>query len=276
MKLNGILLLLLIPLMGLSQTYQKTLKPGKSWEVCEPIGMGVTSTTPYVTICDTIINSTQYYNVYQYSGSPSSNLFLLQGFVREDSLTQKLYFLDTNSVNEKLIVDYTLVVGDSFNYRGNMYGVVLVDTMSTVLGPRKTIHFDGYGFGNPYLRFIEGQGNGFWGVAKNHDGWGMEAVCGTNDNSGVSCGNVLPIDNIIKKEQSIQVYPNPFNESISIELDYNKGITNHIGNIYDLTGKRVATFDIQKQKNIQVNHLSLGVYFLRIEGFKSIKLIKQN
>ena len=273
--MKSFVLFILLPFFSLSQNYQKTLKADKEWDICEPIGMGAMQNTRYTISCDTTILSKTYYNIYSISYQNPSPSFTLTGFVREDTLAQKLYFLDSNAVQEELIVDYSLGVGDSFMYRNNNYEVVLIDTQFIASGVRKVIHFEGMGTG-PYLRFIEGVGNGFWGIANNHIGWGGgEAVCSVLDNSSYSCAYILPVYSLEDALEQSRVYPNPFSTSFTIDIKTRHPSQDYLGIVYTSYGKKVATLSLYNQKEIDLKQLATGIYYLKIPGFKPIKLIKQ-
>lgn len=274
------LFFLIIPFLGISQTYEHTLKEEKRWHISEHIGMGVISDLYYVTTCDTSINSKNYFRLDQvYLNSPQYPSNLL-GFVREDTIAQKVYFLNINDTSEELIIDYTLTVGDSFNFvnYSTYIDVVHVDTLFVNGKYRKAIHFRGYGQGGPYPRFIEGMGNGFWGVHRNYNSSGTEYNHGGPDQSGFTCAFTTPIQKINKEERTLSTFPNPFSNSIRIELDDYKpsGILVKKGVIYDFTGRIVKVFEIEKNKTLSLDFLTNGLYFLKVDGFKTVKIVKQS
>jgi hypothetical protein len=272
---------LLIPFIGTSQNYEHTLKEEKRWHISQDIGMGATANNYYVTTCDTSINSKNYFRLDEVFPSSSQYNPVLIGFVREDSIAQKVYFLDTNDLSEELIIDYTLSVGDSFNFvnYSSYLDVVHVDTLFMNGKFRRAIHFQGYGQGIPYPRFIAGMGNGFWGVNRNYNAFfGRGYNHGGLEQSGFNCAYTTPIQETLKEEHTFNSFPNPFTNSIQIELnDYKQsGVLVKKGVIYDFTGKIVKVFEIEKNKTLSLESLSNGMYFLTIEGFKTIKIIKQS
>lgn len=275
------LFLFLIPFLGIAQTYEHTLKEEKRWHISKSIGMGISIDNYYVTTCDTSINAKNYFRLDEiFSLNPQYNPVLI-GFVREDTTAQKVYFLNTNDLSEELIIDYTLSVGDSFNFvnYSSYLEVVHVDTLFFNGKLRKTIHFEGYGQGIPYPRFIAGMGNGFWGVNRNYPpSLGAGYNHGGLEQSGFTCAHATPIQKIHKEEQALRTFPNPCSNSIHIELgDYKTSETlTKKGVIYDFTGKIVKTFEIEKEKVLALHSLIDGMYFLKVDGFKTMKIIKHN
>jgi len=275
------LFLLLIPFIGTTQTYEHTLKEEKKWDISQSIGMGVTIHNYYVTTCDTSINSKNYFRLDEVFPLNSQYNPVLIGFVREDTTAQKVYFLDTNDLSEELIIDYTLSVGDSFNFvnYSSYLDVVHVDTLYLNGKFRKTIHFEGYGQGIPYPRFVEGMGNGFWGVNRNYNAsFGAGYNHGGTEQSGFTCAYTTPLQKVHKEAQTLRTFPNPFTNSIHIELvDYKQYETlAKKGIIYDFTGKIVTVFEIEKEKELSLDFLINGMYFLRVDGFKTVKIIKKD
>lgn len=275
------LFFLLIPFVGISQNYEHTLKEEKRWHISQDIGMGVTINNYYVTTCDTTINAKTYFRLDEVFPLNSQYSPILIGFVREDSVAQKVYFLDTNDINEELIIDYTLSVGDSFNFvnYSSYLDVVHVDTLLMNGKMRRVIHFEGYGQGSPYPRFIAGMGNGFWGVNRNYNSsLGAGYNHGGLEQSGFNCAYTTPIQKINQEERTLSAFPNPFSNSIRIELDDYKpsGTLVKKGVIYDFTGRIVKVFEIEKNKTLSLDFLTNGLYFLKVDGFKTTKIVKQS
>lgn len=75
-----------------------------------------------------------------------------------------------------------------------------------------------------------------------------------------------------------KIYPNPFTNEINIAIEALQGSkTNFKGKVYDIMGKEVGDYIINKKMAIG-NNLSAGVYILELtkEGYsKKIKIIKQ-
>jgi len=82
-------------------------------------------------------------------------------------------------------------------------------------------------------------------------------------------------DNTIN-EKKIKVFPNPVNNQL--EIRFANFSDTYQGTIYDLTGKKVHTFNHQSsQKTIDVSFLKSGFYLLNIKtnGYsKNFKILK--
>jgi hypothetical protein len=82
--------------------------------------------------------------------------------------------------------------------------------------------------------------------------------------------NTLSFENIDDKLE-LSVYPNPTSSYISLSnLNSEKKYT-----IYDVTGKEIDSGLINQYSNIFVHHLEMGIYFLKLENYKTLKFIKK-
>ncbi len=72
----------------------------------------------------------------------------------------------------------------------------------------------------------------------------------------------------VKKQDTIKVYPSPFNNVLNIEsTNYNPNFK-----IYDALGKLLIKGSGSK---VDVSELKKGVYLIKVENFKAIKIIKE-
>ncbi|TXD90300.1 T9SS type A sorting domain-containing protein [Subsaximicrobium wynnwilliamsii] len=89
----------------------------------------------------------------------------------------------------------------------------------------------------------------------------------------------LGIDDFELSESSIQLYPNPVGNVLTIKNVNNLELDN--AQITDVTGKVITTFDLKNMgltKEISLEDLSSGMYFLKINGLNSSvtkRVIKQ-
>ncbi|MEO1410553.1 MAG: hypothetical protein AAFW73_11780 [Bacteroidota bacterium] len=102
------LILALLPLSA------QTVRVGAGWEVKIGQGMGSYGIVRQLVSCDTLQHNGQVYHWLAVSGSDCGP----SGYVREDSLHEKVYFIpaDDPNLEELLIADYSLEVGDSFYF----------------------------------------------------------------------------------------------------------------------------------------------------------------
>lgn len=116
----------------------------------------------------------------------------------------------------------------------------------------------------------------YWSISIPSDGlWKWQVTYNGQTEVHEFTVGTLGIENIEKDK--ISVYPNPFNDIISINSNTSIGkITLH-----DILGKVINTYNniIEKDKSINTSELSKGIYFLTIESEtskkKTIKLIKK-
>ena len=73
--------------------------------------------------------------------------------------------------------------------------------------------------------------------------------------------------------KQLKVAPNPFSEKITIKWEIGSSVVLYESNllcIYDLSGKLIET----TRSNIVANNLKPGIYFLKAEGYKPVKIVK--
>ena len=73
------------------------------------------------------------------------------------------------------------------------------------------------------------------------------------------------------KSGKVQVYPNPVTDKMIISTENNDTETFSIVN---LLGQNVQTGQLNGQKEVSVNELSAGTYFLKV-GAETIKFVKR-
>lgn len=97
---------------------------------------------------DTIIGVKSYKFFFHDYYSPGFNTNELIGFIREDTLTQQVFFMKTDGTTEKKLYDFSLDVGDTINlefqnsnpsFPTGTYEVYSTNTVLTNAGPRKQI-----------------------------------------------------------------------------------------------------------------------------------------
>lgn len=94
-----------------------------------------------------------------------------------------------------------------------------------------------------------------------------------------SYSNVVRIDEEVSADAGLRTYPNPFNETITV--DFSAEETSVIAiEVFDLTGKQVlnVTKDVVEGRNLlvirEVSELKNGVYFMRIKNGETYQLVK--
>ncbi len=108
----------------------------------------------------------------------------------------------------------------------------------------------------------EGTANNYDGVLKNGAAW----VTTNNACFGVS------VQEINGNQHSLVIFPNPANETISIDAKITEPI---IVTIFDVAGKIVAIHQLESSNNpIDISTLKSGVYFVQIQNSKLLETSK--
>ena len=265
---------LIFPVVINAQFYEKTLIKGNYWDVdCYYFFSNEKIIeTRYSITCDTIINNKNYYIVY---GDP---LYFPQGhpfpcdrvtgFVREDTIEQKVYRLEVGATDEKLIVNYKLEIGDTFQINGNERVIDSIGVAYFYEKNRKVIYTSGDS--GHYELFIEGIGYAGSGL--------FYTTCGNLldfQNSDLDCDSFLEVSNIVT-DNAIIIYPNPTSCRLRIELIDGGSNVAKRGVIRNTNGQVMKTFFIRYFQDIDVHNFLEGLYFIEIEQFKTMKFLKNN
>ncbi|MFI5222459.1 MAG: hypothetical protein ACHQK8_09050, partial [Bacteroidia bacterium] len=212
-------------------------KTSTSWTSTRDIPDATTTDSVFTTF-DTVFGGHNYKKVI-------GKYFGVNGFIREDTASGKAWFY-ANIVTypytkdtECLIMNLSLSVGDSFgfnftSYYGKLY-FVKVDSVYFVTG-RKYIRFKydllyGTAGEEGKFTFIEGIGSTA-GILFQHYSWNPFLLCKFMDGQKEYSNNFFQgrcwVDLVgieeKKSNQSLNIFPNPFNGSITISFN---------GNIYE-------------------------------------------
>lgn len=240
--------------------YQQTVIPGAKWTIRKGQGMGSFGYSEMAISCDTLrANEKEYLAVQLLSDVNGATCAL--GYVREDTIEQKLYFIPEEDENQQeiLIVDYSLEKGDTFvNYRGIEYIVDTVREIDFFGQPTKFIDFglmasDG---------FIVGFGSYMSGPVLNCEGF-------TNiddyEVSETACSQLTGSEESIFK-RAIRISPNPAYDQLSIELGAS-GESAFMLRIFSAQGYQLMQTRLNRGGNsIELNHLPKGLLFLEFSN----------
>lgn len=143
------------------------------------------------------------------------------------------------------------------------------------------------------IRFTNDGGKNWQSIYPNNGSYnvGYTSITFTNDNTGYLTSGRLPDGSIVykttnggtvsvanetniipEKFQISKVYPNPFNSTITLEINssYSSKYNNYVVEIYDVSGRKriIQKIDLNSLYNITVNvnfkGLETGVYFVRV------------
>lgn len=189
-----------------------------------------TVTTQISIIGDSIFNSHDYKEVNRYSEFSYDT-----GFLREDSLSEKVWFYDKSDSSEYLTMDLSLAKGDSFKIYSMFLEPKFIYVDSTFIrNGIKHIQFkDSYihicAPNDEKFEFIEGTGTNaglFYHYSWNGNSLGSYLLCQEKDGLKIY-GNELFQDSCsiqqvdvtrVFQEDEISVYPNPTKNFITIKF----------------------------------------------------------
>lgn len=176
---------------------------------------------------DSVLNSITYSKIYS-SGISNCLTFGYCGLLRDDTLSQKVYYVYPDSVNELLMYDFSVNVGDTINDIYNAFPLFyhVVDSVDQVtLGgvSRKRIRYiSGSPVMEPYI--IEGMGNASGLMAPlESPGELFDLTCFSYNGTSIyptSSSDCSLIDNVFDANSeyaTISIFPNPIHSIAMIE-----------------------------------------------------------
>ncbi len=278
-----ILFLLTIPFQSNAQKYRKMLGDSSVWFEVHVFEGAVT--TKNLIYGDSIVGGIHYKKLFFNGG------YNILAFVREDTLTQKIYLKRSDSLNllEKVLYDFSKKVGDSINI-GDVYGAPLrIEDMDTgyIIDSIKSRpmlsdslrYFYGHSLAHNknVVEWIECVGNPS-GLFKSVYNFGMWNFTSCKFSDGIHQYKIpkgityydqlldttcyLYIDGGINQIENnyFSIYPNPFTNKLTLE---GKPLQNCKGEVYDITGKLLETVIINGNE-INFNNYYNGLVLIRI------------
>ena len=238
---------------------------------------------------DTLINNINYNKVYKngYShehcvtgGNVNNWTFydsIYQGGLREDINSKKIYYLQPSGVNECLLYDFNLNVGDTLkdDCQLQIYGIVIsIDSIMIGSAYRKKLNLS---VGTPPFGLIEGIGTTGGLLEKLYDfEAGSILLCFKQNNQTLYpdtttlCDLITSAPYVENEVQDVKIFPNPVSEEINISFNLQKPTDVKL-QIYDSLGQKIKEFLEEKQTkglnkiDFSVEDIPKGIYFLRIK-----------
>ena len=237
-------------------------------------------TTEVYTIDESLlIDSNKYYKINRFE-----NLFIC--FVREDTTKKKIYLRLNDTENDIVLYDFSLNLDNEINIIGlnnnltdtmsyGKYVVVNVDSISTLGGIRKKLELSRNN--SPNITWIEGIGNINDFLTPYPTDSERELTCFYKNGIKVyfkkcswcdndECEITTDINSMINNE-SLIVYPIPFQNTINIEANKEKTLYVSLCNPIGVCVFK-NLFENQTFININLSGLPDGIYILRIKGSK--------
>jgi len=151
------------------------------------------------------------------------------GSLREDPVANKVYFVIKDSVSENVFFDYNIIEGDTIPNMWEMYPVMTVDSLDSVLvnsSYRKRWNFHLPNLNYSYI--IEGIGHSDGFIERYQTGFPTDLVCVKENSttvfdsgydSFIGCNLINGINEIEQESSKFSIVPNPFTESTLIKIE---------------------------------------------------------
>jgi len=321
MKTKAILLLLVFFALMCGKTQAQAYTPfpdsNAVWYELTETYINYPDTTQYQTklygiFDDTLINNQLYKKLYLNDGlidstiqlsSPNTVYFCA---LRQDTALKKVYFIPKDSLNELVLYDFGVNVGDTiFVY--NEWGAKVKGWCyckgPTMIGGknRNTICIQTFNIHSFFHICVEGVGNirglfeTFYEFSSNKavscltindslyykfDGnfiWGI--LLDTNFYSECyNNGYIITVDAASHNVgQEINIFPNPFSNITHITFSEYFQMDNVTIDIYDIHGKQVMSIKEMKSHQITLNKADFrisGIYLIKVNNHKQMKIFK--
>ncbi len=270
------------------------IRDGFEWEVHNTDVNSICVTTGGASFFfgqDTIISDTVYKKVMgiplvsldQLNCPPyykDSSAIYRANFLLREEVENRRVFIRWDFVNETLLYDFGLEVGDTlfidpnsgdfFEY-GTFHVVTSVDAVSLNNGDiRKNLNYENW---QSTIESI-GPNNGIQhGGVDYLSGLGTILGCATENGevlwSGAGgCSGILSTSEA-EGNNSFSLFPNPATKEIWLELEDSRGTYTY--QVLDLAGKRWSEGQIiQAKKNLDISNLPVGVYMIQLSNDQGI------
>jgi hypothetical protein len=276
---------LIASLLTRGQEYVPIVDTTRTWNVAEiyPHGGGAT-TFEYFFGKTLYIEDTLYVEIM----AKSYNQGYLKGYLREDTISRKVYYRNIFAKEPTLLYDFSLEIDDTvilYGENGFKYTVLEIDSVEIFRDDfRKKIVFSGV-WHSENLVWVEGIGNITFNLLNPGD---LEEgtintvllCCYENDELAFmnDTYNTCYLDWVNVKESNnteIKVFPNPAQNHITVT---GGSIEDLEINIYNLHGLLLLEKQVENHETIDISHLDPGIIFVRVikntNKFSSFKIIK--
>lgn len=228
---------------------------------------------------DTLINALNYTKIDTCDGG-------YKGAFRNDSC--QVYFVPSGESAEYLLYDFCPTIGDTlydvYQEWAGGGGYDLVDLVVADFTPDSMLIDGNYRnvveLNWPGITWIEGVGNDaglFQGSKENVSLFFIDLICHSVDGTKIypnyqagGCDLGVSID---QNEFSFNVYPNPVENSLTVEIDNLDGDIK--AQIFDIQGKEMLAFNVdQFTKTVDLSDLQSGIYLLSLSNSTSSKVVR--
>ncbi len=239
---------------------------------------------------DTIIDGL-IYNKYSPFGSfkgtqPCAASYISHGFLRQDTISKKVFILD-NNYQERPLYNFSKTVGDTMQMYDKLLNVNLTVTVIAVSGNSQMIS-SGPNHTNAVMEGVGSAIGGLYGHRQRSETVNTTEVliCHARMNpflliaTGVigpqsSCNLVTGINDAADPENpQIKIFPNPVTDKLKIEYGERFGISATL-TIHDCVGRLVYTkHNFVSNEELDLKFLNSGIYYLEMANDKERKMHK--
>jgi len=205
------------------------------------------------------------------------------GAIKDDSISNKAYFVQPNQINDTLLFDYNLIIGDTlngFNTGCNNMVVTSIDSILIGMEYRKRWNFNRCNADSGFI--IQGIGSSSGLIEPINQTFSYSnLICVKDSNSTlfnssfqsiIGCQLVTSTQNIPSEIiNTINIYPNPTSGTFTLTYNSQLSLLNSQLIITDVLGRAVYHQAIINPNNttINISQLSNGVYFYEIQSGNS-------
>ena len=302
-----VILLFTFPIISTAQKYNPFPDSLGFWRVeyhdidCLMGGSAFCEDYQYLLKGDTVISSKSYKKIYMngmHRYQIASNVYGWShwdgsyiGGLFDDTLNKRVYYVPKNSINDTLLYDFNLNVGDtlpqSYSYDIS-YGVqdtIIIDTIDSIqIGNifAKRFHLDRAGFGKEYL--IEGIGStlGLLERITSFFEHSYSLECFRNGNLAgfvkydtTTCDLIVGRSELTRENDTrISINPNPITGTSLLNIEGNL-TENYSVVIFNSFGQKIIELtNPNKQATIRSKDFTSGLYFLVLYSDGDTEAIK--
>jgi len=267
--------------------YNRSTDEGESWEGPYLLSHYDTSGSFWPQIAawgnsNVIVSWTDYkYSPYAWTG----DAFICRSTDNGQTWTQPIQMTDPHLVESTDVSangDTVLLVYSDFRYgHPEIMANVSYDGGRTWVGEERLTEAPGYSI-EPSCELGNGIGHVTWSDARNNPDITIYEVYYKRGDLQTGVSDTLRV--LPSSDRIVSSYPNPFNSSTTIAVNYSKGGDVGIG-IYDIQGRLIKELQARNFQggdkkavwdatNISGQRVSSGIYFVRVETPQTVKVKK--
>jgi hypothetical protein len=287
-KIITIIILFLIYQNSNAQTYRPFIRPGLTWDVFQFDGTSIcqySSAVRYFFGNDTVIQGQQYtkvqgWNIISTLPNPFCPPYIVVGnstgsgyshLLREDTIAKRLYKYDQSSGTDQLLLDFSLVPGDTLY--NTLWGPLIIDTILPITlddgSVSKIFHLNSFEF---YIEGVGASNGGLTEFVQLSGVWPTELLCVSENHINLfgSPGMCQMITDVAENKtvSVMDIFPNPSNGKIKLTSPavYTEALKYCMFNVFGQPIKNGELHFTDDASELNLDDFSEGIYFLRMEN----------